>query len=181
LDFLTFNESSDRIYWLKYIQVTYNKAKLWDIALLVLRIWLGYRLITASLSSVTGMLSSEKEREFFRKWFGDELHFPMPLLMAFLAKGSELVGGIFLIAGIFTKPAASVVAFTMIIATLTANLGENFVIDGGFTISYTLFAMIFIIWGAGRYSLDHVFARKRERKNYTGEESIALKPLSDRH
>jgi len=152
----------NRIYWSKYTLVTYNKSKIWDIALLILRIWLGYRLITASFSSITGILSSEKERIFFRKWFGDELHFPMPLLMAFLAKGSELAGGIFLIAGLFTRPAASIVAFTMIVATLSANLGENFVIDGGFTISYTLFAMIFIIWGAGKYSLDYVlFTRKK--------------------
>jgi len=130
--------------------------------LLIVRIWLGYRLFTASYSSVTGILSSPEERAFFQKWFGEELHFPIPVVMAFLAKGSELAGGIFLMFGLYTKVAASLVAFTMSVATLTANLGENFTIDGGFTISYFVFALILIVQGAGMYSLDYLlFGRKR--------------------
>jgi uncharacterized membrane protein YphA (DoxX/SURF4 family) len=142
--------------------MAYNKTKAWDTLLLLIRIWLGYRLITASYSSVTGILTSATEREFFRKWFGDDLHFPAPVVMAFLAKGSESIGGLFLIAGLFTKPAAALVAFTMFVATVTANLGENFIIDGGFTISYVLFAMIFLIWGPGKFSLGELFFRKRK-------------------
>jgi putative oxidoreductase len=142
----------------------FNKSRIWDGVLLLIRIWLGYRLITASYSSVIGILTSPKERIFFEKWFGDELGFPMPLLMAFLAKGSELTGGTLLILGLFSRSSATLVAFTMTIATLTANLGENFVIDGGFTISYTLFALIFIVWGGGKYSLDHLwFLRQLHR------------------
>jgi uncharacterized membrane protein YphA (DoxX/SURF4 family) len=132
----------------------YNKDRAWDLLLLVLRIWLGYRMIAASYSSVVGILSSEKERLFFQKWFGNDLHFPMPVLMAFLAKGAELSGGFFILLGLFTRPAASVIAFTMLVATLTANLGENFVIDGGFTISYFLFALLFMVWGSGKFGLD---------------------------
>jgi uncharacterized membrane protein YphA (DoxX/SURF4 family) len=135
----------------------YNKTKTWEIVLLILRIWLGYRMITAGYSSVTGILSSQQERDFFAKWFGKELHFPMPVAMAFLAKGSEVLGGFFVLIGLFTKPAAALIAFTMTVATLTANLGENWVIDGGFTISYTLFAVILIVHGAGKYSLDYLF------------------------
>ena len=127
--------------------------------LLIIRVWLGYRLITASYSSVIDIIFHPEERAFFIKWFGDELHFPMPLLMAFLAKGAELSGGSFLVVGLFTRISASVVAFTMFIATVTANLGENFTIDGGFTISYFLFALIFLFWGAGKYSFDYLFFR----------------------
>jgi len=137
-----------------------TRESLWSILMTALRIWLGYRMITASYSSVVGILTSEKEREFFIKWFGAELHFPAPLVMAFLAKGSELLGGILLLAGLFTRPAAVLVAFTMLVATLTANLGENFQIDGGFTISYFLFALIFILWGGGKYSIDNLLFKK---------------------
>src|SRR5690349_3649470 len=111
----------------------FNHTKTWDIMLLLIRIWLGYRLAAASYSSVTGILSSAEERAFFQKWFGDELHFPFPVLMAFLAKSNELFGGVFVALGLFTRPAAILVAFTMFIATITANLGENWIIDGGFT------------------------------------------------
>jgi len=138
----------------------YNKTAAWEIILLCLRIWLGYRMITASYSSVTGMLFSDKERAFFIKWFGGELHFPFPLQMAFLAKGAEYLGGILVLVGLFTRYAAFLIFFTMFIATVTANLGQDFNIDGGFTISYALFAIVLMFWGGGKYSLDRLFRRK---------------------
>ena len=140
--------------------LSYNRV--WNIVLLLTRIWLGYRLFTASYSSVIGILTSPTERLFFQKWFGDELHFPIPVVMAFLAKGAELSGGIFLLFGLYTRMAASLVAFTMIIATITANLGENWNIDGGFTVSYFFFALIFIVQGGGKYSLDYLISRRKQ-------------------
>jgi uncharacterized membrane protein YphA (DoxX/SURF4 family) len=133
-----------------------KRNDLWNTLLLIIRIWLGYRMITASYSSVRDIIFHPKERVFFVKWFGDDLHFPMPLLMAFLAKGAEFAGGIFLIPGLFTRVSAAFIAFTMFVATVTANLGENFNIDGGFTISYCLFALIFLLWGGGKYSVDYL-------------------------
>ena len=140
--------------------ITFNKSAIWNIMLLLIRVWLGYRMAGASYSSVIDILTSEEERAFFQKWFGDELHFPFPVVMAFLAKSIELIGGILLALGLFTRPAAILIAFTMLVATLTANLGENWIIDGGFTISYVLFASILIIWNAGKYSLDYLLFRR---------------------
>jgi putative oxidoreductase len=130
-----------------------------DVILLSVRIWLGYRMFTASYSSVVGILFHPGERAFFIKWFGEELHFPWPLTMAFLAKGSEMTGGIFVLIGLFTRPAAALIAFTMLIATLTANLGQDWNIDGGFTVSYFLFALIIFTEGPGKFSLDKLFFR----------------------
>jgi uncharacterized membrane protein YphA (DoxX/SURF4 family) len=48
----------------------------------------------------------------------------------------------------------------MFVATVTANLGKDFNIDGGFTISYCLFALIFLLWGGGKYSIDYVVFKK---------------------
>jgi putative oxidoreductase len=84
----------------------------------------------------------------------------MPLTMAFLAKGSELLGGALVFPGLFTRPASFLIAFTMTIATLTANLGENWVIDGGFTVSYVLFALVLFTEGGGKYSLDFLLGRR---------------------
>ena len=147
--------------------INQNKTKLWNVLLLLIRIWLGYRMITASYSSVIDIIFHPQERAFFVKWFGDELHFPMPLLMAFLAKGVELSGGIFLLAGLFTRVSASLIAFTMFVATITANLGKDFIVDGGFTISYCLFALVFLLWGGGKYSLDYLLYKKSETGNFT--------------
>ena len=101
-----------------------------------------------------------EERPFFQTWFGKELHFPFPLVMAFLGKGAELSGGLLVFGGLLTRIGASLIAFTMLVATLVANLGENFNIDGGFTISYFLFAIILIAAGGGKYSLDNLLLRK---------------------
>lgn len=149
-----------------------SRPGMWNVLLLVIRIWLGYRLIAASYSSVVDIIFHPEQRAFFIKWFGDELHFPMPLLMAFLAKGAELMGGLFLLIGLFTRISASIVAFTMFIATVTANLGENFIIDGGFTISYFLFALIFLFWGAGKYSFDHLLFRKKHVHYFTAFKTV---------
>jgi uncharacterized membrane protein YphA (DoxX/SURF4 family) len=148
---------------MNYISFTMTgyKGRIWNILLLAVRIWLGFRMFTASYSSVTGILFDPAQRPFFRKWFGEELHFPMPLQMALLAKGAELVGGVLVLIGLFTRVGASLIAFTMLIATLTANLGQDFNIDGGFTISYCLFALILIAQGAGRYSLDTLIRGKK--------------------
>jgi len=133
---------------------TLDEKTAWNVLLLLIRIWLGYRMFGASYSSVVDIIFHPKERVFFEKWFGEKLHFPIPVVMAFIAKGSELIGGFFVFFGLFTKPFASLIAFTMLVATLVANLGENFIIDGGFTISYVLFALTLVVAGAGKYSLD---------------------------
>jgi putative oxidoreductase len=138
-----------------------DKLRSLNILLLLTRIWLGYRLYGASYSSVIDILFHPGERAFFIKWFGQELHFPFPLAMAFLAKSSELIGGILVFFGFITRPAALLIAFTMTVATLTANLGNNWNIDGGFTISYTLFALILFIEGSGHYSLDYLISKKK--------------------
>ena len=143
-----------------------DKTKTRDIILLSVRIWLGYRMFTAGYSSVIDIIFHPGERAFFIKWFGEELHFPWPLAMAFLAKGSEMTGGIFVLIGLLTRPAAALIAFTMMIATLTANLGKDWNIDGGFTVSYFLFALILLTEGPGKFSLDRLLFRKKSSGNF---------------
>jgi putative oxidoreductase len=144
--------------------VKYNKEAVWNFILLLVHVWLGYRMFTASYSSVTDIIFHPKERVFFENWFGKELHFPIPLTMAFLAKGTELSGGVLVFFGLLTRIGASLIAFTMLIATLTANLGADFNIDGGFTISYFMFAVILIVAGPGKYSLDTLFLKKKSHR-----------------
>ena len=148
--------------FMSYIQ--YNRDKLWNILLLMIRIWLGYRMTGSSYSSVIDIIFHPAERAFFERWFGAELHFPFPVVMAFIAKGAEFAGGIFVGFGLFTRISAGVIAFTMLVATLTANLGENFIIDGGFTISYVLFGLILIIEGGGKFSFDYLRLKRRNKK-----------------
>ena len=105
------------------------------------------------------MFSSKEDRDFFEGWFGKGLHFPFPLFMAYLAKGGEFFGGILVLLGLYTRVGASLVAFDMLVATLTNNLGKNWGIESNITISYCLFAIVLLYWGGGKYALESLFKR----------------------
>lgn len=78
------------------------------------------------------------------------------LLMAFLAGSAEFFGGIALMLGLFTRPAALVAAFTMLMA-MTVHLGNGlFVSNNGYEFALTLLAATaaLLIQGAGQISID---------------------------
>ena len=118
--------------------------------------------------SVLRFFSSQELRDFFKNWFGNELGLPAPLLLAFLAKGTEFVGGILVCLGLFTKISSSLIAFVMLVATLVANLNyhgnEGFIRqDGLVTISSFLFACLLCLSGGGRYSLDSFIFKNKSK------------------
>jgi putative oxidoreductase len=129
-----------------------------DTLSLILRIWLGYQMMKNG-RYIFQMLYSEEDRQFFIAWFGKTLHFPFPLFMAALAKGAEFFGGLLVFFGLFTRIGASLIAFTMLVATLVANIGKNWDVDGTITVSFCLFAVILIYWGPGKYGLDSLLAK----------------------
>jgi putative oxidoreductase len=77
--------------------------------------------------------------------------------MAYLAKGGEFFGGTLVLFGLYTRAGAFLIAFTMLVATLTANIGKNWGVDGTITVSYCLFAITLIYWGGGKYALESLF------------------------
>lgn len=141
------------------------KEKAFNFYLLLARLWLSYSMITGG-QSILRFFSSQELRDFFEKWFGEELGFPAPLLMAFLAKGTEFVGGILVGLGLFTRVASVLLATVMATATLVANVDytgtEGYIRpDGIVTISCFLFSSLFVLTGGGKISLDEVFYRQR--------------------
>lgn len=112
------------------------------------------------------ILHFSENREFFQHWFGDELGFPVPVFMAFLAKGTEFAGGILVCFGLFTRVSSSMIAFVMLIATLVANIDyqmkEHLLKhDASVTISCFLFASMLAMTGGGIFALDNVIFRKK--------------------
>jgi putative oxidoreductase len=93
----------------------------------------------------------------------EELQIPAPHFNAFLVASTELVGGILVLVGFATRVASLPLAFTMLIAILTAKRAEIH----GFTslVAFDEFAYLtMFLWlavaGAGRASLDHLLLRK---------------------
>jgi len=139
----------------------FNKdPALWDIILLILRAWFGYVMIKNG-AVFFRILSSADERKVIEDWFGNQLHFPLPVFMACLAKGSEFFGGLFVLLGLFTRVSALFVFVTMLMATLVANTGKGWDVYGTITLSFCLYALVFIYWGGGKYALDALIWRSR--------------------
>lgn len=83
-------------------------------------------------------------------------------LMALLAGSAEFFGGLALVLGLLTRPAAAVTAFTMLIAIFTAHIQNGlFLSNGGYEYALALFAVTvsLAITGAGRLALDNIIAR----------------------
>ncbi|MDN2661890.1 DoxX family protein [Psychromonas sp. 14N.309.X.WAT.B.A12] len=82
-------------------------------------------------------------------------------LMALLAGSAEFFGGIALILGLLTRPAALLIAFTMLVAIFTAHISNGlFISNGGIEYALTLFAatLALTFQGAGRFSIDNRLA-----------------------
>lgn len=85
------------------------------------------------------------------------------VLMAFLAGSGEFFGGLLLLIGLLTRPAAFVTAFAMIVAILSVHIGNGlFVANNGYEFGLALLAasVSLLISGAGKASLDSSISQK---------------------
>ena len=87
-------------------------------------------------------------------YFGSHLGLPAPLLMVYLAKGTEFFGGLLLALGLFTRGATLLLIINMTVATFFANRGAIFG-DSEKSFLCLLFFLTSFFVGASRWSLDH--------------------------
>ncbi|ASJ98613.1 DoxX family protein [Shewanella marisflavi] len=83
-------------------------------------------------------------------------------LMALLAGSAEFFGGLALVLGLLTRPAAALTAFTMAVA-MTVHLGNGlFVSNNGYEFALILLAasLSLALQGGGRYSVDAILTAR---------------------
>jgi len=88
-------------------------------------------------------------------------------LMALLAGGAEFFGGLLLVVGLLTRPAALACAFTMLVATVVVHLDNGFFArSGGYEFSLALLAMsvALVLRGAGSWSVDEQLAERCDNR-----------------
>ncbi|WP_283138274.1 DoxX family protein [Rhizohabitans arisaemae] len=96
---------------------------------------------------------------------------PLPEVAAPFAMVAELVGGFLLILGLLTPLASLVVLIVMAGAFLFIHSGKGlFVTEGGAELVLALgaLALLFLVYGAGRFSVDHLIFRRRRGSHGPG-------------
>lgn len=84
-------------------------------------------------------------------------------LMAILAGSAEFFGGLALVLGLLTRPAALAAAFTMLVAIFSVHISNGlFASNDGYEYALTLLAVTvsLAIQGGGHLSLDNMLAKK---------------------
>jgi putative oxidoreductase len=85
------------------------------------------------------------------------------LLMATMAGGAEFIGGLLLIVGLLVRPAALMLAVTMVVAIVTVHLPNGlFMANNGYEFGLALLAVSIglMFRGAGSLSADRLLQAK---------------------
>ena len=80
--------------------------------------------------------------------------------LVYAGKGAELVGGVLMIFGLFTRIAALILMGTMSYITFFVGEGRIWQ-EEQHPFLFVVLAMVFLFIGGGRWSLDHLIFKKR--------------------
>jgi putative oxidoreductase len=84
-------------------------------------------------------------------------------LMALMAGSAEFFGGLFILLGLLTRPAAAVLALTMIVAIASVHLANGlFMANNGYEFGLALLAaaVSLLFSGSGNISVDSLLSKK---------------------
>lgn len=129
-----------------------------EVALVVSRVLLGIILIAHGWDKfqITGI---EGVTGYF-----DSLGIPAAGIAAPIVGGIELIGGVLIVLGLFTRVVAAIIALLMLGAAVFAHAGFGiYVANGGWELVAAIGAgmLAFFAVGAGPWSIDAIIARKR--------------------
>ncbi len=130
--------------------------KLDGLALLLLRLVMAYGLFNPALMKWKNMQATAD-------WFAS-MNYPFPLLNAYLAGITEMLGVILLVLGFGIRLITPLLMFVMIIAISTVHIANGFNAGtNGFEIPlyYLIIFFSLFVFGGGKYSLDNLLKKKR--------------------
>ena len=135
-------------------------AQLQSPLLLVIRLYWG---VSFAQTGWGKLMNLGRTAEFF-----GGLGLPLPKLNAILAGATECGGGILLALGLFARPVAVPLVFTMLVAYATADKEALLAVTsdpeqflGAAPFLFLLASLLVLAFGPGRLSADHLLARKK--------------------
>lgn len=130
-----------------------------SLVLLLIRLYWGWQFFQSGKGKLANI---GPVQEFFKG-----LGIPLPELNAWMAASVECFGGLLLLIGLAARPTALALAFTMVIAFVTADIEvvknmfnepDKFVSAAPFL--FLLASTIVLVFGPGRASIDHFLAKR---------------------
>jgi putative oxidoreductase len=99
--------------------------------------------------------------------FMGQIGVPFPTLSAIAVTAAELLGGLALVAGLFTRWAALPIAFSMLVAAVTVHLKAGFFLPDGVEYVLTLFlaSIALVLTGSGSFSIDRLLEKRAQEKS----------------
>ncbi|MDF0719808.1 DoxX family protein [Kaistella sp. PBT33-4] len=125
-----------------------------DIVLLVVRIFIGFAMISHGFPKLMQLTSGEEVQFFNFLGLGERFS----LILAVIA---EFVGSIFIILGLFSRPAVFLLIITMAVAGLIVHSSDSFPKREASLIYLSVHLMLFA-FGPGRYSIDSMLEKRRD-------------------
>lgn len=129
-----------------------------SLSLLLARLAVAYGFLDPALMKWSNMKGTA---DFF-----GSIGIPFPLLNAYMAATTEIVGIVLLTLGLLTRLISIPLVVVMIVAISTVHLAHGFSAgNNGFEIPlyYMLFLFIFMAHGAGKFSLDYYLFEKASK------------------
>jgi putative oxidoreductase len=137
---------------MKIKQILFGTTPDANVGILILRVFIGAAMMTHGVPKLFGGL------EGFTGYV-ESLGVPAPAVMAFLAAFAESVGALLLAVGLLTRPCALMLAATMAVAALGAHGTDGFAAQEKAWL-YFFPCILFLLKGAGKWSLDFLLSRK---------------------
>lgn len=127
-----------------------------DWGILVLRLGIGIMFAAHGLQKAFGFFSGPGIKGFSQMLSG--LGFAPALPWAYLAAYTEVLGGVFLIVGLYTRSSAAMLLVLIVIAAIKVHLGKGFFLsNGGFEYTFVIAAacLSLVLLGPGKFSIFH--------------------------
>ncbi|WP_345765714.1 MULTISPECIES: DoxX family protein [Chryseobacterium] len=140
---------------MNYISSTNSDSVVKDIALLVVRVFIGFAMLSHGFPKLQMLIDGKSD-------FFDFLGMG-PQLSLGLTVFAEFVCSIFLILGLFSRIALGFLMFTMIIAGFVFHAADPFA-KQEMSLIYLAVYMLLMVFGVGKVSVDHMI-EKRKRAN----------------
>lgn len=131
--------------------------------LLVVRLYWGWQFFETGKGK---LMNHERVAGFFQS-----LHIPMPSFNAYLAGGTECLGGLLLLIGLGSRLVSLPLLFVLVIAYVTAEsdalksiFSDPDKFTGATPFLFAMACLMVLVFGPGKFSVDWVLAKVRGKK-----------------